>query len=126
MLEKIRTLWAFKTPLVMQSKLRPGITKTRKEWKVIDKKIRQLSTNKKLNDTERYARYINKKISCLIEDYEKCPDCVQHLFPKRNTERKTTISPVWHEKLISIAKQLDVSVPTLLDRVILMPLLIEI
>ena len=109
----------------MSESLRISITKTKKEWKTIDKQIKLLSTNPSLNDIEKYNSYLNSKISALLNDYEKSPELVKALFPKRNPERKNTISPVWHDRLIKMSKELDVSIPTIIDRIILLPLLIE-
>lgn len=109
----------------MSDSLRIGISKTEKEWKVIDKKIREIIANRDITDEERYRRYINMKVSTLINDYEQYAPQIKELFPvgNRNPQRKSTISPVWHDKLIKMSEDLGCSIPTIIERIILTPLI---
>ncbi len=109
----------------MRKNFRVRITKTNKEWESIDRHIRELYPESKLSDIERYNRYLNNKISMLINDYENCPDCVKKVSPSKSKERQKVISPVWYERLLKISEETNISISALVDTVIVTPLLIE-
>lgn len=122
----------------MEEKYRVRITKTKKEWKAIDRRLKELSPRfdfekdlelkpeeRRRKNTERFSKHLNNNISHLIQDYKNCPECIKQLFPQRNFERQKGISPIWYEELCKISLDVGVSISTLIDRCIITPLLIE-
>jgi len=94
------------------------ISKTKREWKVIDKRINELGTKS-------FNRYLNKKISSLIEDYNKCPEAIHDFLIGEKPVRQKSITPEVNKVLLKISVDTKLPVSTIVDRIIITPLLIE-
>lgn len=94
------------------------LTHTNREWKIIDTRIKELGSKD-------FNRYLNSKISSLMNDYNNCTECVcDALVPNKKT-RKKRISPALYEKLKEISEQANLPISTIIDKLIVTPLLIE-
>jgi len=106
--------------MVKNKKVVIGIRRYNKEWIVFDKRIKEFM------QTNTYSKYLNKKIQLLVEDYNECPDCVLESLTDINTKRRFYKVPAHINKaLMEISKKSNVPLTTLIDRLIITPLLIE-
>lgn len=115
---------------------RVSIRKTSREWTLIDKRIRDLSlpkvikndetaSEKRKRERDQFNRYLNKKILSLIEDYKRCPECVIDFLSSEKKQRQKFINTSNLDILREISNKSEVPISTILDRIIINPLLIE-
>lgn len=97
---------------------RVTIVKTNREWKIIEKRISELGSKD-------YNRYLHKKIASLIEDYKKCPECINNFLLGKKSIRQKTLSFDFYKILSEISENTGVPISTIVDKVIITPLLIE-
>lgn len=97
-----------------------GIRRHNKEWVVFDKRVKELSKK----DT--YSKYLTKRIQSLIEDYNNCSDCIlETLSDKKSIRRFYKVPKHLHNDLKEISKKSKIPMTTIIDRLIITPLLIE-
>jgi hemerythrin len=114
----------------MQTKI--DLRHYKKEWRIINKRIvelRKLTTQIKpprLKQNEVIHRYINSKIESLLTDYKECPECVlESLSDKGKEIIRHHIQPASYKILKQISKKSKAPITTIIDRLIITPLLIE-
>jgi hypothetical protein len=97
-----------------------GVRRYSKEWKVFDKRIKELM------DTNTFSKYLNKKVQMLVEDYIDCPNCVlESIFDKKTERRFYKVPERLSDFLKEISKKSNVPITTIIDRLIITPMLIE-
>lgn len=94
------------------------ITYSNREWKIIDKRIRELGSKD-------YNRYLSKKISALLNDYNNCPDCIIEALAPNKKRRDNLIPSDLYNTLRIVSQKTDIPVSTIVDKLIILPLLIE-
>lgn len=91
------------------------IVKTEGEWKEIEKTINDMG-RKNLNS------FIRVEVNKLGNAYAECPNCVSKASGKR-TYKRPKISIESHKKIERLAKQMKLPVSTVIDILIILPLL---
>jgi hypothetical protein len=97
---------------------RASISKTEREWKIIDRRIRELGSNS-------YNSYLNKRISSLCNDFIESPQSVCDALKSETSIRQKRIPEMYHDALYNISVMSGVPISTIIDRIIVQPLLIE-
>lgn len=93
------------------------ITRTKKEWNLILLKIAEKNKRSGL------PSYIRHSTSSLIKDFEDCPDCLDN--SDGNKIKRAFIVPVDdYKKLEKIAKKLHKPISTVIDDLVISPLLL--
>ena len=92
-----------------------SIRRTGTEWKILEKKVKD-------SGKDDLGHLLRSKIAEFISEYNECPDCKTKAKGKR-TERRPSIHCGQIIKLIKIGNEMDLKVSTLVDRLIIEPLL---
>lgn len=109
-----------KSKKVREKKLIIGIRRHGKEWKVFDKRVKELMQQ------NTYSKYLTKKIQMLVEDYNDCPNCILETLSDKDCERRFYKLPSrLNAPLEEMSKKSKVPITTIIDRLIITPLLIE-
>lgn len=105
---------------LLEKKLIIGIRRHGKEWKVFDKRAKELM------QSNTFSKYLTKKIQLLVEDYNDCPNCILETLLDKKTERRFYKLPArLNAPLKEMSKKSKVPITTIIDRLIITPLLIE-
>ncbi len=92
----------------------------KREWKVFDKRIKELGTR------NTFHTYLHNKMQSLSKDYKQCPDCILESLSDKGTEKKRHHVPLdIYEVFDEISKKSKIPITTIIDRLIIAPLLIE-
>lgn len=91
------------------------LTRTQKEWQLIEKRIGEISR-------QNMHAYINSRISILQKEYGDCPDCV--CFGGSKQTKKFYITPDQFEILSRISQKTGIHESTIVNKLIIEPLLI--
>lgn len=97
------------------------LPKTKKEWRIIDSRIKKLGTSN-------FSMYLIKKITHLIEDYKSHSTEIDNFLINEDNKtvvRQKRISCNFHEELSKISKKTGVPISSIVDKIIITPLLIE-
>lgn len=97
-----------------------GISRQKKEWKVFDKRIKEFGPR------NTFSKYLRKKTESLANDYKENPDYVlASLIDNKTKRRMYALSPEVYKVYKEISKKSLVPITTIIDRLIVSPLLIE-
>lgn len=92
----------------------------KKEWKIIDKRIKELGARNTIHN------YLHNKMQSLAKDYNYCPDCILESLSDKYTEKKRHHVPLdIYNVFKEISDKSKVPLTTIIDRLIIAPLLIE-
>lgn len=104
------------------------LSRHKKEWKIIFKKIEELRTvQSKMTHEERisyFHNYVNKKMYSLSNDYKDCPDCVLDCLDKK-IKMQHYVNKDLYKTFLEISERSTLPVATIVDKLIIAPLLIE-
>lgn len=90
------------------------ISRTKKEWETIEQKLSQIGKSD-------LASFINRKVYQLEKEYKKCPQCVCEIVEDRKQKK---ISVSYPKVLQKISVKTGKPISTVLDRLIIEPLLL--
>lgn len=90
------------------------ITKTEGEWQTIDEIISHSGYD--------LSGYINRKISDINIQFKDCPNCVTVANGEKK-QRQHYVPPHLYESLERLSDQMKIPVSTIIDRLIIIPLL---
>lgn len=90
-----------------------------REWKVFNKRIKELNSQ---ND---FSRYLNNKTMSLIKDYNSCPECILKSLEIYTKKKRHHIPNELYDVLIEISEKSTVPIATIINLLIVQPLLIE-
>lgn len=100
------------------------------EWNIIHKRIEELKKRKNKTNKARiqfFHNHLRNKIKLLADDYKECPDCVLESLENKN--KKIAVRHLINEDVyctfIEISEKSNIPVTTIIERLIIAPLLIE-
>lgn len=107
---------------------RINLSRHNKEWKIVLKRIEELkAVQSKMSYKDKVAyfhNYVNKKMYSLSNDYKECPDCILE-----SLDRKVKMQHYVNKDLYAVFKEIseksDLPIATIVDRLIIAPLLID-
>lgn len=92
----------------------------KKEWKIVDKRIKELGARNTIHN------YLHNKMQSLAKDYNTCPDCILESLSDKGTEKKRHHVPMdIYNVFKDISQKSKVPITTIVDRLIIAPLLID-
>ncbi len=103
---------------MQKSEPRVYITKSFREWQVIEKRISELGSKD-------FPTYLSKKISSLCDDFTSDPQAVCDALFGEKIQRQQRVSSNYAETMENIALMTGIPMSTIVDRLIITPLLIE-
>jgi len=95
------------------------LSRTNNEWASLEKRIKEKSPNATIQS------YILNRISVLIKDYKECPECILELASQKRSHKKVYTNKEMKLVLEEISKKTNNPIATIVDRVIIQPMLIE-
>lgn len=96
---------------------RISITRTHKEWKIVDKKIKELGKKD-------LSSYIKNQIPRIKEEFEKCPENL--CFGGGEKKQRQEYLGIHHYEILSeISEKTGIEKGILVNRLIIEPLLIN-
>lgn len=93
------------------------ISRTQREWDAIENKLKEIGRNN-LNS------YIRGQISLLERQYADCPSCVCTSVGKR-IQKPFTVQPTPFKTLDKVSLKTGIPVSTIIDRLIIDPLILS-
>lgn len=96
----------------MRRTIKLSISKTDEEWDIIEQKI----GGKSLTD------YVWPEVNKLLKQFEDCNECLKKA-KRTTTEKRPYLPTPTYTKLSKFAKKIDVSPSTIVDILIIQPLL---
>lgn len=100
------------------------------EWDIIHKRIAELKKrNNKSNKAkvQFFHNHLRNKIRLLAKDYKECPDCILEALADKNKKIpiRHLIDLEVYEPFIEISEKSKIPITTIIERLIIAPLLIE-
>lgn len=94
---------------------------TKREWYLFNKRIAEINKRNKFNN------YIANKITSLVRDYKTTPECVLEFLSKANLKKvnRHHIPLENYNVLKEMSKKSDVPIATIVDLIIITPILTE-
>lgn len=95
-----------------------NITKTKKEWEIIDSLIEE-----KYNGNANYKSYVKGTLYMLKKRFDECPECIKEERINKKERRRSHISKEVHDLLLHISKISNIKINKLLEIIIIIPIL---
>jgi hypothetical protein len=92
----------------------------KKEWKIFDKRIKELS------ERNSFHNYVNNRMLSLVKDYNNCPECILESLSENIVNKKRHYVPNEVYKIFKeISDKSNMPITVIIDRLIIVPLLLE-
>ncbi len=101
----------------------------KKEWHIIHKRIEELRQRKPKTEKERirfFHNHLRSKLQLLAKDYKECPEYVlESISDKEKVSVRHLINLDVHKTFMEMSSISKIPITTIIERLIISPLLIE-